>query len=60
MWQPSGCSPPTVVVESAHHDAIVPLVLAGAGMTLLPVPTARTAQRLGAQVRPLTFTFTFA
>lgn len=49
--------PPTVVVETAHRDAIVPLVMAGAGLTLLPAPAARAAKRLGAQVRPLAFTF---
>ncbi|MFH8735185.1 LysR family transcriptional regulator [Streptomyces sp. NPDC017964] len=50
--------PPPVVVETAHRDAIIPLVLAGAGATLLPAPAARTAQRLGAHVRPLAFPFT--
>jgi DNA-binding transcriptional LysR family regulator len=49
--------PPTVVVETAHRDAIVPLVLAGAGLSLLPAVEARAAKRLGAQIRPLAFTF---
>ncbi|MEV6195454.1 LysR family transcriptional regulator, partial [Streptomyces sp. NPDC051920] len=47
--------PPTVVVETAHRDTIVPLVLAGAGMALLPAPVAAVARRHGAQVRPLAF-----
>ncbi|WP_151772108.1 LysR family transcriptional regulator [Streptomyces abyssomicinicus] len=47
--------PPTVVVETAHRDTIVPLVLAGAGMALLPAPVAAAAKRHGAQVRPLAF-----
>ncbi|MFJ8861831.1 LysR family transcriptional regulator [Streptomyces sp. NPDC102451] len=49
--------PPDVVVETAHRDAIVPLVLAGAGAAVLPAPAARAAKRLGAQVRALALTF---
>jgi DNA-binding transcriptional LysR family regulator len=42
-----------IAVETAQRDAIVPLVLAGAGAALVPVGTAETAQRLGASiVRP--------
>ena len=41
---------PNVVVVTAQRDAIVPLVLAGAGAALVPEPTARTAARLGAVV----------
>ncbi|MFI6287441.1 LysR family transcriptional regulator [Streptomyces sp. NPDC051018] len=48
--------PLSVVVETAHRDAIIPLVLAGVGATLLPESEARAAERLGAIVRPLDFT----
>lgn len=48
-------SPPTIVVETAHRDTIVPFVLAGAGLALLPTSEARAAERLGAQIRPITF-----
>jgi DNA-binding transcriptional LysR family regulator len=42
---------PRVAVETAAREAIVPLVLAGAGAALLPAPLAREAQRRGATVR---------
>ena len=41
---------PNIVVVTALRDAIVPLVLAGAGAALVPEPTARTAAQLGAVV----------
>ncbi len=46
---------PRVVVETAQRDAIVPLVLAGAGAALVPQGTAATAGLSGAvvvRVRP--------
>lgn len=43
---------PSVAVETDSREAIVPLVLAGAGAALLPAPLAREAQRRGAAVRP--------
>jgi DNA-binding transcriptional LysR family regulator len=43
---------PTVAVEAAQRDALIPLVLAGAGTTFLPQALARAAQRMGAVVRP--------
>ena len=39
---------PQIAVETAAREAIVPLVLAGAGAALLPAPLAREAQRRGA------------
>jgi len=42
---------PQIAVETAAREAIVPLVLAGAGAALLPAPLAREAQRRGAVVR---------
>jgi LysR family transcriptional regulator, carnitine catabolism transcriptional activator len=42
-----------VAVEVAHREAIVPLVLAGAGAALLPAPAAEVASRRGASVAPL-------
>lgn len=44
---------PRVVVETAHQAMIVPLVLAGAGATLLPGSMAREAAERGAAVLPL-------
>jgi LysR family transcriptional regulator, carnitine catabolism transcriptional activator len=41
-----------VGVETAQRDALIPLVLAGAGTTFLPDTLARAAGRLGATVRP--------
>jgi DNA-binding transcriptional LysR family regulator len=41
-----------VGVETAQRDALIPLVLAGAGTTFLPDTLARAAGRLGASVRP--------
>ena len=43
---------PQIAVETAAREAIVPLVLAGAGAALLPAPLAKEAQRRGAVVRP--------
>ncbi len=43
---------PQIAVQTAAREAIVPLVLAGAGAALLPAPLAREAQRRGATVRP--------
>ncbi len=43
---------PRIAVETAAREAIVPLVLSGAGAALLPAPQAREAQRRGAIVRP--------
>ena len=37
-----------IAVETAQRDAIVPLVLGGAGATVLPAPVALAAVRLGA------------
>ncbi|MGO9976291.1 MAG: LysR family transcriptional regulator [Solirubrobacteraceae bacterium] len=42
---------PRIAVQTAAREAIVPLVLAGAGAALLPAPLAREAQRRGAIVR---------
>jgi DNA-binding transcriptional LysR family regulator len=42
---------PQIAVETAAREAIVPLVLAGAGAALLPAPLAREAHRRGAVVR---------
>ncbi|MEU5979678.1 LysR family transcriptional regulator [Streptomyces sp. NPDC047315] len=49
--------PLTIVVETAHRDGITPLVLAGVGSTVLPEPQARQAERLGAVVRRMDFSF---
>jgi DNA-binding transcriptional LysR family regulator len=43
--------PPRIAVETAAREAIVPLVLSGAGAALLPGPLARDAKRRGAIVR---------
>lgn len=43
---------PNVAVETDNRESIVPLVLAGAGATLLPRPLAREAARRGAKTRP--------
>lgn len=42
---------PQIAVQSAAREAIVPLVLAGAGAALLPAPLAEEAQRRGATIR---------
>ena len=44
---------PRLAVESAQRDALLPLVLAGAGAALVPEPMARMAATLGAVVVPL-------
>ncbi len=44
---------PKVGVVTEHREAIVPLVMAGAGATVLPEPIARAAAALGAVVAPL-------
>jgi DNA-binding transcriptional LysR family regulator len=41
----------TIAVEAAQRDALIPLVLAGAGTTFLPAALARAAGALGATVR---------
>jgi DNA-binding transcriptional LysR family regulator len=43
---------PKIAVESDSREAIVPLVLAGAGATLLPRPLAMEAGQLGASAHP--------
>lgn len=43
---------PNIAVETAQREALIPLVLAGAGTTFLPAGLARAAGRLGATVRP--------
>jgi LysR family carnitine catabolism transcriptional activator len=45
---------PQIAVETAAREAIVPLVLAGAGAALLPAPLAADAERRGAVVRRTT------
>jgi LysR family carnitine catabolism transcriptional activator len=45
--------PLRVAVETPHRAAIVPLVLAGAGATLLPRSMAEDAARQGARVATL-------
>jgi DNA-binding transcriptional LysR family regulator len=42
---------PRIAVQTAAREAIVPLVLAGAGTALLPAPLAAEARRRGATVR---------
>ncbi|MGO9900038.1 MAG: LysR family transcriptional regulator [Solirubrobacteraceae bacterium] len=42
---------PQIAVQTAAREAIVPLVLAGAGAALLPTPLAQEAQRRGAIAR---------
>lgn len=44
---------PTVAVETGHREALLPLVLAGAGTTFLPEPLARLAAERGALVASL-------
>jgi DNA-binding transcriptional LysR family regulator len=44
---------PTIVVETGQREAILPLVLAGAGTCFLPGPLARRAARQGAVVAGL-------
>ncbi|MCU1496558.1 MAG: cynR3 [Acidimicrobiales bacterium] len=44
---------PTLGVVTEHREAIVPLVLAGAGAAVLPEPLARRAAALGAVVASL-------
>lgn len=44
---------PDFGVVTEHREAIVPLVMAGAGAAVLPEPIARNAAKLGAVVAPL-------
>lgn len=44
---------PRFGVVTEHREAIVPLVMAGAGAAVLPEPIARNAAQLGAVVAPL-------
>jgi DNA-binding transcriptional LysR family regulator len=46
-------SDPSIGVVTEHREAIVPLVMAGAGAAVLPEPLARAAAALGAVVAPL-------
>ncbi|HZQ26771.1 MAG TPA: LysR substrate-binding domain-containing protein [Acidimicrobiales bacterium] len=41
---------PVIAVETAQREALLPLVLAGAGTTFLPSPLAEAARRQGAAV----------
>lgn len=43
---------PRIAVEIGQREAVVPLVVGGAGATALPEPLAREAELLGAKVRP--------
>jgi len=43
----------TVAVETDQREAIVPLVLAGAGAAVVPAPMAAMARRQGAVISPL-------
>lgn len=43
---------PNIVVETAQRDALIPLVLAGAGTTFVPTGVAETAAALGAVIQP--------
>jgi len=43
---------PQIAVQTAAREAIIPLVLGGAGAALLPASLAREAQRRGAALRP--------
>ena len=45
-------SNPRIAVETAHRDALIPLVLAGAGAAFLPEPMAAQARLLGATTVP--------
>jgi DNA-binding transcriptional LysR family regulator len=45
---------PTIAVETDHREAIAPLVVAGAGVSLLPRRLADSARALGAVVREIT------
>lgn len=45
---------PEVAVETDHREGIVAMVLAGAGVSILPAALAADADRLGAVVRPTT------
>ena len=44
---------PAIGVVTEHREAIIPLVMAGAGAAVLPEPLARDAAALGATVAPL-------
>jgi DNA-binding transcriptional LysR family regulator len=44
---------PNIAVETAHREALLPLVLAGAGTAFLPEPMARRATDAGAVVSRL-------
>jgi len=44
---------PSIGVVTEHREAIVPLVMAGAGAAVLPEPLAKAAAKLGAVVAPV-------
>jgi DNA-binding transcriptional LysR family regulator len=48
-----GRAAPRIGVVTEHREAIVPLVMSGAGAAILPEPLARNAAALGASVAPL-------
>ena len=50
---PPGHEPPVVAVETESRQALIPLVLAGAGIAFLPRELAKHAARLGAVVAEL-------
>ncbi|MBT4518663.1 MAG: LysR family transcriptional regulator [Halieaceae bacterium] len=50
---PSGLEQPVLAVETDSRQALIPLVLSGAGITFLPTGLATHAQRLGCVVREI-------
>lgn len=50
-----GRPPFRAVVETPHHQSVLPLVLQNVGMTIVPEAEGELARHLGAVVRPLGF-----
>jgi DNA-binding transcriptional LysR family regulator len=44
---------PTLAVETDHRESLIPLVLAGAGVAVIPDSLVPSATRQGAMIRPL-------